>query len=190
MPEMPIPTLSPETIAEHSKGLTTLGIVFVVLGVLAVAVPNVATFAIETLIGVLIFLAGCAHLVHAFRPARWQGFVMDILVGAVFIVGGGLLLLYPLEGELTLTLILALTFVAEGVFKLIASARIRGQGGSGWMIVSGLVTLGLGLLIWAQWPSAAEWVLGLLVGIDLIFGGWTLVMLSGAARRAAAVGKA
>ncbi|MCH2184649.1 DUF308 domain-containing protein [Myxococcota bacterium] len=135
MPETPIPTLSPEAIAEHSKGLTTLGIVFVILGVLAVAVPNVATFAIETLVGVLIFLAGCAHLVHAFRPTRWQGFVMDILVGALFVLGGGLLLLYPLEGELTLTLILALTFVAEGIFKLIASARIRGHGGSGWMII-------------------------------------------------------
>ena len=185
MPENSIPKISREDLAEHAKGLTVLGILFVVLGVLAVAVPNVATLAVETLVGVLLLFAGCAQLFHAFRPNRWQGFLWDLVGGGVFVLAGGLLLVYPLEGEITLTLVLVLALLAEGVFKLIASLRLRDQGGTGWMALSGLVTLGLGILIGVQWPSASDWVLGLLFGIDLIFGGWTLIMLSSAARRTA-----
>ena len=190
MPENSMPKISREDLAEHAKGLTTLGILFVVLGVLAVAVPNVATLAVETLVGVLLLFAGCARLFHAFRPNRWQGFLWDLVGGGVFVLAGGLLLVYPLEGEITLTLVLVLALLAEGVFKLIASLRLRDQGGTGWMALSGLVTLGLGILIGVQWPSASDWVLGLLFGIDLIFGGWTLIMLSSAARRTASSSEA
>ena len=183
MTESQLPVLSREDIAKHSKGLTTLGGLLIALGVLAIAVPNVSTLAVETLIGCLILFGGFAHLFHAFRPERWQGFLLDVALGGVFVVTGVLLLLFPLEGELTLTLVLAAALAAEGIFKLIASVQLRSQPGAGWVVCSGAMALGLGILIGIEWPSAASWVLGLFVGVDLIFGGWMLIMLSVAARR-------
>ena len=183
MAESPVPSLSREDIAKHSKGLTALGILLVALGVLAIAVPNVSTLAVETFIGCLILFGGFAHLFHAFRPERWQGFLLDVALGGVFVATGALLLLFPLEGELTLTLVLAAAFAAEGIFKFVAFFQLRSQPGAGWLIFSGGVALGLGILIGMEWPSAASWVLGLFVGIDLVFGGWTLILLSVAARR-------
>jgi len=183
MTESPVSSLSREDIAKHSKGLTVLGILLVALGVLAIAVPNVSTLAVETFIGCLILFGGFAHLFHAFRPERWQGFLLDVAIGGVFVATGALLLLFPLQGELTLTLILAAAFAAEGIFKFVAFFQLRSQPGAGWLIFSGAIALGLGILIGSEWPSAASWVLGLFVGIDLVFGGWTLIVLSISARR-------
>ena len=135
------------------------------------------------LTSLLIFFGGLAHLFHAFRPSRWKGFLLDIATGGVFVVTGVLLLLYPFQGEQTLTLILAAALIAEGIFKLIASVLLRGQPGLGWMVFSGLITLSLGIMIGGEWPSAARWVLGLFFGINLVFGGWTLMMLGIAVRR-------
>ena len=183
MAESPLPALSPEDIAKHSKGLTALGIVLIALGALAIALPNLSTLAVETFIGCLILFGGFAHLVHAFRPERWQGFLLDVAIGAVFVATGAMLLLFPLQGVLTLTLLLAAAFVAEGIFKFIAFVQLRSRPGSGWLAFSGAMALALGILIGIEWPSAAHWVLGLFLGIDLILGGWTLIVLSASARR-------
>jgi uncharacterized membrane protein HdeD (DUF308 family) len=183
MAESPIPTLSREELEKHSKGLMGLGIALVVLGFVAIALPTFATFAVETFVGCLLLFGGFGHLIHALRPAKWQGFLLDFALGAVFVISGGLLLLFPMQGEMTLTIVLAAAFAAEGIFKLVAAVQLRGQPGTGWIAFSGLLALGLGILIGIEWPSSSTWLIGLFVGIDLVFGGWMLVMLSAALKR-------
>jgi uncharacterized membrane protein HdeD (DUF308 family) len=182
MTESPIPKFAREELAKHSKSFMGLGVVLIALGVLAIALPRISTFAVETFVGCLILFGGFAHLFHAFRPTRWQGFLLDVALGAVFVVAGALLLLFPLTGEMTLTLILSAAFAAEGILKIVAATQLRSQPGRGWVAFSGLMSLGLGIMIGVEWPSSSSWVIGLIVGIDLLFGGWTLVMLSVAAR--------
>ena len=182
MTENLVPKWTPEDIAKHASGLRLFGIVLIVLGFAAIALPRMATFAVDIFLGFVLILAGGAHVIHALRPNRWQGFILDLALGALFIVTGFLLLRFPIQGEMTLTLLLAAALVAEGIFKFIAAARLRGQPGAGWITFSGLMALILGVLIGIEWPSSSQWVIGLLVGIDLVFGGWTLVMLGAATR--------
>jgi uncharacterized membrane protein HdeD (DUF308 family) len=95
---------------------------------------------------------------------------------------GIVLLVAPLQGALALTIVLAVFLLVEGVFKIITAFRVRDHRGWGWLLASGIVSVILGLLIWAQWPASGLWVIGLLVAIQLLFTGWSLVMLALAAR--------
>jgi uncharacterized membrane protein HdeD (DUF308 family) len=178
MPESPFTLPSPEELQKYTPALTGVGCLLILLGGVSIALPQLGSFAVETFIGCLLLFGGLAHLFHAFRPDRWQGFLLDVALGAIFVLTGGLLLLYPVPGEMTLTLLLSAALVAEGVFKGIAAVQLRGHPGVGWMLFSGAMALALGILIGFEWPAASTWVLGLLVGIDLVFGGLSLVMIS------------
>ena len=119
---------------------------------------------------------------HAFRAARWKGFILAMM-GALLSLGIGILLLYPLTGILSLTLVIAVFFMAGGLFRILLAFRLRPLDHWGWLLVSGILSLLLAAIILTQWPTAAAWLLGLLVGIDLMFSGWTLLMLGIAAAR-------
>ena len=153
------------------------------LGAAAIAMPLLAALAVELLLGWLLVIGGIAQAFHAFGQKQWGGFLWQLLMGVLYLVVGGMLLIEPLRGVLTLTFLLAVFFVVEGILRIILSLRLRPVQNWGWMLVSGLVTLVLGALIWANWPSAAVWAIGMLVGIDMIFGGWSLIMLASAARK-------
>jgi uncharacterized membrane protein HdeD (DUF308 family) len=101
----------------------------------------------------------------------------------LYLAVGILLLVNPLEGALALTIVLAVFLIVEGIFKIITALRVRDHDGWGWLLASGIMSVILGLLIWAEWPASGLWVIGLLVGIQLRFTGWALVMLALAARR-------
>jgi uncharacterized membrane protein HdeD (DUF308 family) len=161
-----------------------LGIGLVILGTFAIFVPLVATFAIENLVGLLFVIGGIMHIVHAFRWRMSQRFFMDLAISVLYLVFGILLLAYPLTGVLTLTLFLAVFFLVEGVFKLFLAFRMRPASRWGWMVFSGVISLILGFFILAGLPLTAFWAVGLIVGIDLIFGGWSVIMLSMAVRSA------
>ncbi len=160
-----------------------LGISLVVLGVLAISMPLVATLAIELLIGWLLIVAGAVEIVSAIGSQRGLGLLWSLLWGVLYLAVGVMLLAYPLSGMLTLTLLLAILLVAEGIFKIVLSVQYRALGNWGWALFSGIVSLVLGGLIWSRWPCDAAWVIGLLIGIDLIIGGWAMMMLSMDARR-------
>lgn len=155
-----------------------LGIVLMVLGVVAMAAPVAATLAAELVFGWLLIISGVAHGVHAAQTRSWKGFIWQVLLGVLSLAVGVLLLLYPLQGVITLTLVLALYFIAEGIAKIIMAVQIRSMPNWGWLLTSGLLALVLGALIWLQLPGAAAWVIGFLVGIDLVFSGIALVMLA------------
>ena len=171
-----------EALSRNWGWLLALGILMIILGVVAMAAPVVATIAVQVMLGWLLVISGIAEGIHAFMVKEWRGFLLELLSAVLYLGVGLLLLVDPLKGALALTLVLAVFLLVEGIFKIITALRVRDHRGWGWLLASGIVSVVLGVLIWAQWPASGLWVIGLLVGIQLLFTGWSLVMLALAAR--------
>jgi uncharacterized membrane protein HdeD (DUF308 family) len=171
-----------EALSRNWGWLLALGILMIILGVFAIGAPVVATIAVQVVLGWLLVIGGIAEAIHAFMAQNWRGFLFELLSGILYIVVGGLLLFNPLLGAAALTLLLAVFLVVEGIFKIIMALRVRDHRGWGWLLASGILSLILGAMIWAQWPYSGLWVIGLFVGIQLLFTGWSMVMLALAAR--------
>ena len=181
---------SAEDLAAGWKKLMALGVLTILVGAVAIVLPHVASLAASLLIGAAVLVVGILDGVHAWEMRGRKGQVWRVL-GAVLGIGlGGLLLLFPVTGVVSLTLLLAIFFVAEGAFKAVMAFQVRPMDGWGWLLASGLLALALGVLVLVTWPEAALWLLGLLLGIDLVFGGWWLVFLALAGRRMAGHGGA
>ncbi|MEW6360317.1 MAG: HdeD family acid-resistance protein [Planctomycetota bacterium] len=161
------------------------GVILLVLGTAAIAVPLAATVAVELLLGWVFLIGGVAQGVHAFHSRRWGGVILRLLNGALGVVVGLLLLANPLKGVLALTLLLAIFFFVAGALKIVAALQIRSLAHWIWVLVSGVIDLVLGGLIWQEWPGSAVWVLGMLAGISLIFNGWATIAFALAVRSAA-----
>ncbi len=171
-----------DALAKNWGWFLALGIVWIMLGTTAIIAPYIATLTIELLVGSLFLVGGIAQLVQAFTGRNWKGFALHTLGAILAVVAGGLLLWYPLGGVITLTLLLIAYFTADGVFKIMLALQVRPEQNWGWLLFSGIIAMILAGLIWANFPGSAAWAIGLLVGINMIFGGWTLVMLAMAAR--------
>ena len=155
-----------------------LGIVYVFAGLLAILSPVVVTLLSVVFFGVILLIAGLATLIHAFWTHRWDGFAVQLLAGILASVAGFLLINDAAAGAAVITLILASYFLVSGFFRLgfgIMRASLHHRTA---LIVSGLVTLLLGVLIAVHWPSSSLWVIGTFVGIDLIFYGFSLITLA------------
>jgi uncharacterized membrane protein HdeD (DUF308 family) len=171
------------TIHAHWKLVLTQGIVMMVLGFLAVAEPIVATFAIGIFVGWLFFVGGIFRALSVWRSRGMPGFAWSLLTALLAIVLGLILIARPLAGVLTLTMVLIAFFILEGVTAIVLAVQHRDHLRSwGWVLFSGIVDLLLAYLIWAGWPSSADWAIGLLVGINMIFLGLSLLMTALAAR--------
>jgi uncharacterized membrane protein HdeD (DUF308 family) len=165
--------------------LLTLGIVELLLGVIGLAVVGLVTLASVIFFAWLLVLSGVMHLVRAFRTHGWEGVSLHLLIGILQAAVGVLILLRPAAGAVSLTLLLAALFLVSGLFRIGFALAVRIDGW-GWQVLSGLVTFVLGLLIAAGWPGSSIWVIGTFISIDLIFGGWSFVMIALAVRRLAA----
>ena len=154
------------------------GILLIILGAIAISVPLIASLAIETLFGWILLLGGLIKIVHSFRALSAGKCLLRLVGGIIYCAVGGIFLVYPLQGVLTLTLLLAILFIIEGIIKVSVSLQIRPALNWGWMLISGIAAFILATLIFSGYPSDATWVIGLLVGINLIFSGWTMLMLS------------
>ena len=159
------------------------GIVMMVLGFLAVAEPNVATFAVSIFVGWLFFIGGIFRALSVWQSRALPGFAWSLLTALLAIVFGLILIFRPLAGALTLTMVLVAFFILEGITGIVLAVQHRGHLRSwGWVLFSGIVDLLLALLIWDGWPSSADWAIGLLVGINMLFFGLSLVMTALTAR--------
>jgi uncharacterized membrane protein HdeD (DUF308 family) len=158
-----------------------LGIALIVLGTIAVGMSVLTTFVTVLAYGVLLIIAGIAQSIGAFWSREWSGFFLSLLSGILYLVVGVMFVLHPGAAALALTLLLAAFLLVSGVFRIVAAFSLR-LPHWGWPLVSGILNVLLGLLIWAQWPLSGLWVIGLFVGIELIFGGWTWVMIALALR--------
>jgi len=162
------------------------GVLLVILGMMAVGSPFIAAVALNVVIAWLIVVAGVVHLVLAFHAQGAGSLIWKLLVGLAYLFFGAYLIMHPVLGVATLTLVLASLFLIEGVLDVILFFRMRSVGGSSWVLVDGIITLLLGVLIYMQWPSSSGWAIGTLVGVSLIISGVSRVMLSLAVRRATA----
>jgi uncharacterized membrane protein HdeD (DUF308 family) len=172
---------------EHWKLYLAEGVALIVLGLIAILLPPIATLAITIVLGWLFLISGVFGLYTSFMMRQAPGFWWSLISGALGVIVGALLLVQPLQGALSLTLVLIAFFVIEGIasimFALDHKRELSGQWG--WMLFSGLVDLVLAVLILTGLPGSAVWAIGLLVGINMIFGGWALFLLALGARKAA-----
>ena len=170
-------------IQAHWKLALAEGIVMMVLGLLAIAVPEVATLAITLLIGWLFLIGGIFRAISVLQHRAMPGFFWSLLTAVLAILLGLILVFRPLAGVLTLTIWLIVFFIMEGIAAIFLAIEHRRHLPSwGWVLLSGLVDLLLAYLIWDGWPSSAGWAIGLLVGINMVFVGLSLVMTALAAR--------
>jgi uncharacterized membrane protein HdeD (DUF308 family) len=168
-------------ISENKGWFYFLGILLIVLGVAAIAFPFVTTIAAKIFLGWLFLIGGIIQIVHAFSTRAWSEFFLDLLIGVLYVVAGSWLAFFPLTGIVTLTLLLALMFIIEGVLEAVIAFRIRPHAGWVWMLLSGIVAIAVGVLLIAKLPSSAAWAIGLLVGINLIMSGFAYLFLPTAA---------
>lgn len=153
------------------------GFLLTILGTIALSSTFWTTMVTVLFLGILLVAAGIVNVLHSFWATEWQGFFTQLIVGILSGIVGWLVLTNPAIGAASLTMLFAVFFVAAGLFK-IAGALLLDIEEWGWLLVSGMVTLGLGLLILAQWPSSALWVIGMFLGIDLIVSGISFIMYS------------
>ena len=172
------------SIRDHWLLFLIEGIVLVILGLLAILVPQIASLAVTILLGWLFLVSGVLGLVATFWARGAPGFWWSLLSAVLTIVVGVLLLGWPIAGVLSLTYLLIAFFFIEGVASVMFAIEHRREltGGWVWMLLSGIVTLALGVIILAGLPGTAAWALGLLVGIDMVFGGSALLAIALAAR--------
>jgi uncharacterized membrane protein HdeD (DUF308 family) len=171
---------------EHWRMFLIEGIVLLVLGAAAIAVPPLAGLAATIVLGWVFVIGGIVGLASTFGARRAPGFGWSLLSAIVAVIAGTLLLWNPLAGLATLTYVLIGYFIAEGIFCIgLAIAHRRELMGSWeWLLFNGVIDLVLAGIIISGLPGALAWALGLLVGIDLVFGGAALIAMALAARRA------
>jgi uncharacterized membrane protein HdeD (DUF308 family) len=167
----------------HWKLFLAEGIVMVVLGLLAIALPNIASLAVTILIGWLFFVGGIFRAISVWQHRQMPGFGWSLAAAVLAILLGLILALQPIAGVLTLTIALIVFFILEGVAAILLAVDHRKHLPSwGWVLLSGIVDLFLAWLIWQGWPSSAAWAIGLLVGVNMCFVGLSLIMTALAAR--------
>jgi uncharacterized membrane protein HdeD (DUF308 family) len=174
-------------IHEHWVLFLVEGIVLVLLGLAAIALPLIATIALTIIIGWLFLISGIVGLITTFWMRHAPGFWWSLLSAVVGIGAGIVLLAWPISGSISLTLVLIAFFVVEGIVTIMYAIDHRGQSSArwGWMLVSGVVDLILAAIIFSGLPGTALWALGLLVGINLLFGGSALIAMALSARQTA-----
>lgn len=157
--------------------LLALGIVLIVAGMAAIAHPAIATVTTVTFLGIMLLFAAGAEVASAFWARGWGGFATHLLMGLIYGFLGVFMLEQPVLNAAIYTYILAVFFVAGGLVRIVFALTGRYSGWF-WMLLSGTISLILGIMIWRQFPGSSLWVIGTFVGIDLLFLGWTWVMLA------------
>jgi uncharacterized membrane protein HdeD (DUF308 family) len=153
-----------------------LGILLVLAGAAAVAYSCLVTLTTVVVFGWVLLAGGVVEIVNAFVAGSWRGFFEYLLGGVLHLVLGVFMIDRPERAAEILTLMLAVAFVVAGLFRIAGALRDHFVGW-GWVLLNGVVTFALGVAIWRQWPGSSYFVIGLFVGIDLIFNGWSWVML-------------
>jgi uncharacterized membrane protein HdeD (DUF308 family) len=159
------------------------GILMLICGVIAIAMPWVSGIGVVVIVGLVLILAAIGHLIFAFHTHSVGGFLWQLLLAIIYGAAGIYLLINPLVGLVTLTLVLAVFLLIEAGLETALYFTIRKTVRAGWILFDAIVTLVLAILIWTQWPSSSLWALGTLIGVSLIFSGISRLSLAAAMRR-------
>jgi uncharacterized membrane protein HdeD (DUF308 family) len=160
----------------HWLWFVLLGVALIVLGFIALGAVVIASLATAVAIGALLLVVGVAETIGAFWCRGWSGIFFHLLSGVLSIVIGALFLRAPVDALLALTLLLSCLLLVGGIFKIIAALTYR-FAAWGWPLLSGIIDVILGVMIWREWPVSALWVIGLFVGINLLFRGFNWIAL-------------
>jgi len=174
-------------VTAHWKAFLIEGILLAVLGLAAMIVPPLASLAITIFLGWMFLISGIGGLILTFWARQLPGFWWSLISAALAVLAGGILLARPAQGVLTLTIVVGAYFLAEGVATIMYALEHRRElsGRWSWLLIAGVLDLAVSFIIIAGLPGSAEWALGLLVGINLLFGGATLIGMALAARNPA-----
>lgn len=173
-----------QAVKAHWKAFLFEGILLAVLGIAALIMPPLASLAITILLGWMFLASGIGGLIVTYWARATPGFWWSLISAALAVLAGMLLLARPMQAVLTLTIVLGAYFLAEGVTTIMYALEHRRELSSGWswLLISGLVDIAIALMVITGLPSSAEWAIGVLVGINLLFGGATLIGMALAAR--------
>ena len=168
----------------EKRGLfIVLGLVLLLLGGVALYLDVYTTLLTVEILGMLLFLSGIFHVIHALLSSQWQGFLVNLLVGGLHLLMGTLLITNPAIAAMTLTLLIASFLLVSGLFRMLVAAVTRFIHW-GWFLATGLVSALLGGWIWYQWPISGLFIIGLFVGIELLMAGIIVLALAMTSRNA------
>ena len=177
-----------EVVKKATGWFIAVAVLFILLGIFAIAEPYAAGLGVTLLVGWLLVFGAVAHFFAAFKGHGAKHVILQVVVGLVYLIGGLYFLTHTIMGVSTLTLLLSGVIVAEGVLEMVAYFRLKSVHGASWLLINGIVTLLLGGLIWFHWPSSSVWAIGTLVGVNLLMTGMSRLMVGLAARKLASEG--
>jgi uncharacterized membrane protein HdeD (DUF308 family) len=166
-----------EGIHAASGMLLGLGILMTLLGFGAICYSVLATIASVSLLGFFLLSSGVAYLIHTFWVKQWKGVFVSLLLATFLVVLGILCIVSPLEVSMALTLLIGAFFFVSGIMRIVSAIIIRFESW-GWYALNGVVALILGMLILSGWPASGLWIIGLFVGIDILFAGLSWIFLA------------
>lgn len=177
---------APQGTSRNTSWFLIVGILFVIGGLLSLLAPVLATVAATIMLGASLLVGGIVQIFHSFTVRDWGTFLWQLLVGVVVMIAGAAMVFNPLLGAVALTWVLAVVWIAKGAAQVMFGLRMRPRRAWGWMLAAGLIAILVGLMVLLAWPFSGAYVPGTLVGISLLFTGWSYIMLSSAERRALA----
>ena len=166
-----------EAAKEGGKNMTVFGIIAIILGIFAMLAPGLTGISVAILVGVIVLVAGIVRIIWAFQAGSLGKGLLMFVIGGLTLLCGIALLANPLFASGVLTVMLAVYFILDGIFEIVASVQLHPRAGWGWMLFGGIVSIWLGIMIWRQFPLSGVWAIGILLGIKLFFVG--LIMVTG-----------
>lgn len=179
-----LPQLNLQVISKHWGWFLGWGIILVGLGILAIAYDTLATLISVVFLGIILAAGGIAVIIEAcqFWWGKWGGFFIHAITGILYLALGIMLIKFPVLGSISLTLLIAIFYISLGVFRVVYSLSVH-LPNRGWRIFNGILAFILGILILSQWPLSGLFIIGLFIGIDLLFSGWVYIMTALSARQ-------
>lgn len=162
----------------HKTLFIVEGILFIILGALAIILPGLFTLAFELMLGWIFVFGGLIQGYRSLQSKESPGWIVSLISSLLYVVVGALLLFYPLKGVITLTFLLALFFFLEGIAQIVFAISVKPMKNWGWLILNGILALIIAFIIWSGWPGTVVWVLGLLVGINFLFYGFSRLFIA------------
>ena len=167
---------------KHWAWMLSLGIVMVILGVIGLGMTVLFNEIVVMYFGFLLLFGSGVQLMQAFRAEAWKGRVWHVLIALVYIVGGIIAVTEPVIAGMTLALLIAWTLIVIGMLRLFMALQMRGANGWLWTLLGGVLSVVLGVMIINEWPQSGLWVIGLFVAIEILFAGWSQIMIALAAK--------
>jgi uncharacterized membrane protein HdeD (DUF308 family) len=160
-----------------------LGLILTVLGILSLSFMLTATIFTVLGLGIVLMGVGFMQIIEGVWTRKWGGFLLHLLIGILYLISGAILFISPGLSAISLTFIMVIFFITVGLFRVISSLSMQFKQW-GWTFISGLVSMALGVMIWFSWPTSGLWIIGMFVGLDLLFYGFSILMFAIAAHKA------